>query len=63
MSDVHVQLVYHLAMTKVILSNTDHVYVSANYTLNVKGSDYYGTILGKICHNFLYQRIILIRKK
>lgn len=63
MSDMHVQLVYHLSMAKVILWNTDHVYESAGSTPNVKGRNYYSASPGKICHHFLYQRIILTRKK
>lgn len=63
MSDISLQLVYHLTMAKVILSNTAHPHVSAGWTPNVKGSNYYSAIIGKICHNLYYQRTDLTRKK
>lgn len=61
MSDL--QLVCHLTMAKVIFSKTDHVYVSAGYIPNVKGSNCYSTLIWKICHTFLHQRIVLTKKK
>lgn len=57
MSDVYMQLVYELATAKVMLSNSDHIYVSTGHTLNVKGRNYFSSTLGKICHNFCTKRL------
>lgn len=63
MSGISLQLVYHLTVAKVILSNTDHIPVPAGWTINVKGSNYHNAVIGKICHNPSYQRTDLTRKK
>lgn len=56
-SDIYVQLVYQLTTAKLILSDSGHIYVSTGYTPNVKGSNYFSTTLGKICHDFCTKRL------